>query len=93
MIILYLGTSVVSFSYVACARHAAGPGLGRPLAQALAQQAATWPGCQAGVPGQVPGCKHTLSKRTWLLTFSFSLPLDHFCKVAGTRSLKSGAVR
>jgi hypothetical protein len=51
------------------------------------------PGRQAGVPGQVPGCKHTLSKRTWLLTFSFSLPLDHFCKVAGTRSLKSGAAR
>ena len=48
---MYLGTSVVSFSYVACARQAAGPGLGRPLAQALAQQAATWAPGRGARPG------------------------------------------
>lgn len=74
MISLYLGTSARSLSYVACDAEVdskrSDTEVYRCLSHALRIHR---------LQGAIRG-KHTWSNKTWLLTFSFILPFDHFCK-------------
>lgn len=48
----------------------------RPLASSMPD---SQPSHAGPTQGGHPRRRRTLSKRTWLFTFSFSFPFDHFC--------------